>query len=236
MLNDPMGQAALDYLRGLKGLKINVRSNIAEDDFIPVDYLFRSFNQMPDIEQKALMLCHGDILDVGAGVGSHALYLQQKGANIDCIDTSPGCKIVANQRGIINYFNADFFNFESNKKYDTLLFMMNGIGLAGTLQNLDLFFQKTKQLLKKDGQVLLDSSDLRYLFVDEDSYLQPAANNYYGEVIYNMRYKKHKTNPFPWLFIDPQLLKQMAFQNGFVFEKLADGSHYDYLARLKLQH
>ncbi len=235
MQNDPMGQAALEYISGQRGLSIRVRSNIAEDDFIPVDYLFRSFDQMPEIEQKALMLCKGDVLDIGSGVGSHALYLQQKGLQVDCIDTSAGCKEVALQRGIKHFYLADFYQFETDKKYDTLLLMMNGIGLAGNLKNLDHFLQCLKKHLKPNGQILLDSSDLRYLFIDEDSYMMVPMENYYGEVIYTMKFKNHKTQPFPWLFIDPALLEDKATVNGFEFEKLIDGPHYDYLARLILK-
>nr|WP_321408852.1 class I SAM-dependent methyltransferase [uncultured Carboxylicivirga sp.] len=235
MQNDPMGQAALDYMSGKRELSIRVRSNIAEDDFIPVDYLFRSFNQMPEIEQKALMLCKGNVLDIGAGTGSHALYLQQKGLQVDCIDTSEGCKETALQRGVISYYQADFYQFETNKKYDTLLLMMNGIGLAGNLKNLDHFLQTLKKHLNPGGQVILDSSDLRYLFIDEDSYMMVPMENYYGEVIYTMKYKNHKTQPFPWLFIDPALLEDKAIENVFTFEKLFDGPHYDYLARLILK-
>ncbi|MCU4166653.1 class I SAM-dependent methyltransferase [Marinilabiliaceae bacterium A049] len=230
-----MGQAALDYMSGKRELSIRVRSNIAEDDFIPVDYLFRSFNQMPEIEQKALMLCKGYVLDIGAGTGSHALYLQQKGLQVDCIDTSEGCKEAALQRGVTSYYQADFYQFDTNNKYDTLLLMMNGIGLAGNLKNLDQFLQTLKKHLNPGGQVMLDSSDLRYLFIDEDSYMMVPMENYYGEVIYTMKYKNHKTQPFPWLFIDPALLEDKAIENGFTFEKLFDGPHYDYLAKLILK-
>ena len=235
MQNDPMGQAALDYMSGKRGLSIRVRSNIAEDDQIPVDYLFRTFNEMPEIEQKALMHCKGKILDIGAGVGCHALYLQQKGLEVDCLDTSAGCKEAALQKGVNSYYQVDFYEFDTNTKYDTLLLMMNGIGLAGTLKNLDHFLQTLKKHLKPGGQILLDSSDLRYLFIDEDSYMMVPMENYYGEVIYTMKYKQHKTNPFPWLFIDPALLEEKAIENGFDFIKLIDGPHYDYLAQLILK-
>ncbi|MCU4175022.1 class I SAM-dependent methyltransferase [Carboxylicivirga sp. N1Y90] len=234
MKNDPFGKAALDYLSGKKDNQILVKSDIAEDDFIPVNYLFRSFHQMPDIEQKALMLCKGRVLDIGAGVGSHALYLQNKGLAVDCIDTSIGCKQAALQRGVKNYVTSDFFEFESENKYDTLLLMMNGIGLAKTIDELPTFFAQVKKLLASGGQIILDSSDLRYLFMDEDSDIIPSDEEYYGEVSYSMSYEDQKSDQFKWLFIDAALLSQEAYKNGFSFEKIADGPHYDYLARLQL--
>ncbi len=229
-----MGKAALDYMQGKRNIKIKVHSNIAEDDFIPVDYLFRSHKQMPEIEQKALIHCKGKVLDVGAGVGSHALYLQQKGSDVVCIDTSKGCLEAAKQRGIKNYYQVDLFDFNTDHKYDTILLMMNGIGLVGTIDRLNTFFQKAKDLLAPGGQILLDSSDLRYLYIDEDSYLIPIGEKYYGEIIYTTEYDNIKSKPFPWLFIDENLLAEKARENSFSFEKLADGPHYDYLGRLEL--
>jgi len=231
---DPMGQAALDYLAGKRNIEIQVQSNIVEDDVIPIDYLFRSYSQMPVLEQKALMHCRGNVLDVGGGVGSHALELQNKGLNVTLLDNSNGCVQVAQQRGVKQVVIEDYYNFQPTVTYDTILMMMNGIGLAAAVEHLPVFFSKLKELLKEDGQVLLDSSDLRYLYLDEDSYCDVPEEQYYGEVMYTMAYKQNKTQAFEWLFIDPALLAQKAKENGFNFEKIADGSHYDYLAKLTL--
>lgn len=232
--SDPMGLAGLDYLQGEKNGKITVRSNIAEDDYIPVKYLFRTFHQMPELEQKALMLCRGKVLDIGSGVGSHTLYLQEKGLTIDCLDISPLNNQVASQRGVKHPITGDFFDFTTTEKYDTLLLLMNGIGIVGQINQLAKFFEKVKDLLAPGGQVLMDSSDLRYLYIDEDSYCIPLQDRYYGEVTYNMRYKKAKSTPFKWLFIDDSLMAQKCAENGFTFEKIADGDHYDYLAKLSI--
>jgi SAM-dependent methyltransferase len=232
--NDPLGQAALDYLSGKRGLEIKVQSNIVEDDVIPVDYLFRNYIQMPSLEQKALNHCSGKVLDIGGAVGSHALELQKKGVDITLIDTSYGCCQVARQRGVEKVLNEDFYAYEPTEKYDTLLLMMNGIGLAAAIEHLPVFFEKVKQLLKPGGKIILDSSDLRYLYIDEDSYCDAPEEQYYGEVMYTMAYKEHKTEPFEWLFIDPVLLATKSKENGFIFEKLADGEHYDYLTSLTL--
>ncbi len=231
---DPLGQAALDYLSGKRGLEINVQSNIVEDDVIPVDYLFRDYAQMPPLEQKALNHCVGKVLDVGGCVGSHALELQKKGVDVTLLDTSYGCCQVARQRGVKQVVNADFYAYEPSEQNDTLLLMMNGIGLAAAIEHLPVFFAQVKQLLKPGGQVILDSSDLRYLYIDEDSYCDVPEETYYGEVMYTMAYGQHETPAFEWLFIDPALLATKARENGFTFEKLADGEHYDYLTSLSL--
>ncbi|WP_430814703.1 class I SAM-dependent methyltransferase [Carboxylicivirga sp. RSCT41] len=232
--NDPLGQAALDYLSGKRGLEIKVQSNIVEDDVIPVDYLFRDYRHMPNLEQMALNHCSGKVLDIGGAVGSHALELQKKGVEVTLLDTSYGCCQVARQRGVRNVINEDFYTFEPAEKYDTLLLMMNGIGLAAAIDHLPVFFAKVKELLNEGGKLILDSSDLRYLYIDEDSYCEAPEEQYYGEVMYTMEYGTHKTAPFEWLFIDPVLLAQKAKENGFLFNKIADGEHYDYLTSLSL--
>ena len=209
--NDPMGLAAMDYLQGQRNGKILVRSNIAEDDYIPADYLFRTLDDMPQMEQTALDLCIGQTLDIGAGVGSHSLELKKKGLNVTSLDISPLNCQVAKARGLQNVLEADFYTLPTTTKYDTLLLLMNGIGIAGTLANLPFFLNKAKELLTPNGQILLDSSDLKYLYADEEGYLVPLGESYYGELTYTMRYKKAKCHPFKWLFIDADLLALVSY-------------------------
>jgi SAM-dependent methyltransferase len=233
--NDPIGAACLDYLSGNKSGKILVKSSLAEDDSIPVKYLFRKFYEMPELEQKALLICKGRVLDAGAGAGSHALYLQNKGVEVTAIDISPNACMAMQQRGIQQVENVDFFMFEPEEKFDTILLLMNGIGFVGKVDRFPLFFQKAKALLKPGGQIVLDSTDVKYLFDEEDTHhLLEEMNHYYGEIEYRMSYKKSMGDAFNWLFIDERLLHQLAMNNGFHFERLASGNHHDYLARLTL--
>ncbi|WP_068472828.1 class I SAM-dependent methyltransferase [Saccharicrinis aurantiacus] len=232
---DPLGTACLDYISGTKNAEIIVQSNITEDDILPVEYLFRPFNQMPDIEKKALTISKGKILDVGAGAGSHALYLQQINKDVTANEISENACRVMQQRGIKNIIHNDFFQLPTDTKYDTILMLMNGIGIAGDIDGLKIFFDKCKELLSPIGSVIIDSSDLRYLFEDDDgSMLINLNDNYYGEVAYKMKYKNTEGESFKWLFIDDESLKFHAKQNGFAIEKIADGPHYDYLAKLTL--
>ena len=234
--NDPIGLACLDYLSGNKSGKIAVKSSLAEDDSIPVKYLFRKFYEMPELEQKALLICKGRVLDAGAGAGSHALYLQNKGVDVTALDISPNASRAMQQRGIKQVENLDFFKFEPEEKFDTILLLMNGIGFVGKVDRFPLFFQKARTLLNPGGQIVLDSTDVKYLFEDEDTqHLPEEMNHYYGEIEYRMSYKKSMGDAFNWLFIDEWLLKQQAENNGFHFEKLATGNYHDYLARLSLE-
>ncbi|NPA36348.1 MAG: methyltransferase domain-containing protein [Chlorobi bacterium] len=238
---DPIGNAIMDYMNGIRNENITVSSDISEDDFIPVQYLFRTFSEMPEIEQKALLLCKGRTLDIGAGSGSHSLFLQEKGIDITALDISKlackCCKI----RGIKKVKNKDFFDLSFNEKYDTLLMLMNGIGFTGTLAGLDKFLTYARSLLTSGGQILLDSSDIRYMFEDEDEETQFEIFNspmapYYGEIEYIMTYKNIDGEPFKWLFIDPDTLKTIAENQGFKLKLLHKGNNNDFLAQLTIRH
>ncbi len=233
---DPLGAACLDYMLGEKSAQITVQSNIVEDDVLPVEYLFRGFKDMPDLEKKALTISTGKILDVGAGAGSHALYLQQNNKEVYANEISPAACDVMRQRGVKNIIQQDFYQLPEDVKYDTILMLMNGIGIAGDTGNLESFFTKVKQLLNPGGCLIVDSSDIRYLFEDDDGSLLINLNDdYYGEISYRMVYKDVKGKSFKWLFIDDELLKFYAEQSGLKMEKVAEGMHYDYLAKLSLK-
>ncbi len=234
--NDPLGTACLDYLSGEKEAEIIVQSNIVEDDVLPVEYLFRPFLQMPDLEKKALTMSTGKILDVGAGAGSHALYLQQSNKDVVANEISESACRVMQQRGVKNILNEDFYALSGKEKYDTILMLMNGAGIAGDIDNLSQFFKQCKNLLTTGGSVIIDSSDIRYLFEEDDgSILINLNDGYYGEITYKMKYKEVEGKSFKWLFIDDELLRLYAEKNGFAMEKIAEGHHYDYLAKLTVK-
>ena len=202
-----------------------------EDDVIPIKYLFRKRQDMPEVEQKALDHCRGKVLDVGCGAGSHALELQKnKELQVKAIDTSIGAVEVAHKRGVLNVACQDFFDIK-NEKFDTILMLMNGSGIIGKLENLNHFFHYCKTLLNTGGQVLMDSSDLIYLF-DEDF---EEADSYYGEFQYRISYKETSSDLFDWLFIDAELLKQKAELNDFNCQIILEGENHDYLACLTIK-
>lgn len=232
MNQDPFGLACLDYLKGNKNINIEVLSDLVEDDVIPVNHLFRDYSRMPKLEQKALQMCKGKVLDVGAGAGSHALWLQEQGIDVTALDTSSMACEVMKEREVKDVVLEDFFDFKRDR-YDTILMMMNGIGIVGTIDRLSEFFMKVKQLLKPNGQLVVDSSDLCYLFEDEETEEIPELmENYYGEVDYQMKYKNAVSEKFNWLFIDPKMFQMFAEENGFKFEMIYEGEHYEYLAKL----
>ena len=229
-----MGRAISDWFHTGKAGKLRVLSSMFYEDEIPVPTLFRSFNEMPVQEQKAIELCRGKVLDVGAGSGCHSIVLKERGIEATAIDISVLSVEVMRERGI-DARNVNFFDETFTEKFDTILLAMNGIGIVGKIERLPMFFRSIKRLLAPGGQVLLDSSDIRYVFMDEDGGMDiDLAAGYYGEIDYKMRYKNITGTPFDWLYIDFDTLQMYAEEHGFTCEKCIDGEHYDYLARLTL--
>lgn len=231
---DPMGAAIYDYFKNGKAGKLRVFSSQFEEDEIPVSELFRTYEHMPLLEQTALDMAQGKILDVGAGSGCHSLALKQMGKESVAIDISPLSVEVMQARGLdarlVNLFDTHFA-----ERFDTILMLMNGSGIIGKLKNMPDFCLKMKQLLAPGGCILLDSSDLRYLYEDEDgSYVLDLAADYYGEVDFQMQYKQIKGDSFDWLYVDFDTLSAYVSQYGFHAEIVAEGEHYDYLAKLWL--
>lgn len=229
---DPMGRAIFDYHKTGKAAKLRVFSSMFYEDEIPVDTLFRNFDEMPVQEKRAIELCRCRVLDAGAGSGCHSVLLMERGLEVVAIDISELSVEVMKQRGIdarvINFFDERF-----TEKFDTILLAMNGIGIVGKTERLGEFFRCAKRLLAPGGQILLDSSDIKYVFMDEDGSMEiNLAAGYYGEVDYKMRYKNTTGEPFDWLYIDFDTLSMYAEEHGFSCEKCIDGEHYDYLARI----
>ena len=233
---DPMGAAIADYFKWHKADRLRVFSSQFDEDEIPVEELFRTEKQMPLLERTALQMATGRILDVGAGSGCHSLALQEAGKEVHAIDISPLSVEVMKQRGVRSVSQTNLFNEHFADEYDTILMLMNGSGIIGKLENLPDFFRKMKLLLRPGGCVLMDSSNLSYLFEEEDgSIVIDLAGDYYGEVDFQMQYKNVKGDSFDWLYIDFQTLSLYAAENGFTAELVKEGTHYDYLAKLSRQ-
>ena len=233
---DPMGAAIAEYHRTGRASTLRVFSSQFDEDEIPVDQLFRTYDEMPNIEQQALKLAHGHILDVGAGSGCHALALQEMGKEVTAIDISELSVEVMSERGVKDPRTIDLYDERMAEQFDTILLLMNGSGIIGNTEGMERFFLRMKQLLAPGGCIYMDSSDLKYLFEDEDgSYVIDIAGDYYGLVDFQMQYRQIKGEPFDWLYIDFDTLSYYAKQYGFSAQIVCEGEHYDYLAKLWIE-
>lgn len=231
---DLFGQAILDYQTNNAPAPLITATSISDEDEMDVAYLFRPYDLMPKIEQKALQLAFGKVLDVGCGAGSHALSLQNdRNLDVTAVDISENAIKACELRGIQNVKVVDILDLESEVKFDTILLLMNGTGIFQTLAKVPVYLQKLKSLLHPGGQILIDSSDLIYMFDDdEDGGKWIPSNGYYGELTFTVQYKGETELPFPWLYMDYNTLQNAAFANGLQCKLISEGEHFDYLAQL----
>ena len=231
-MKDLMGRAIWDYFYQENPEDLQTETSISELDDLPVSYLFRNYKEMNALEKKALDLSFGKVLDVGAGAGSHSLYLQNK-RNLDvaALDISPKSIEICKARGVKNAVCEDFLKF-SNDKFDTILLLMNGTGIFQSLEHIDQYLQKLKNLISENGQILLDSTDILYMYdQDDDGGVLVPATGYYGELDYYVHYKGESELPMKWLYLDFNTLKNAAIANGFKIQKIKQLED-SYLAKL----
>lgn len=234
-MKDLMGRAIWDYFYQENPEDLQTETSISELDDLPVSYLFRNYKEMNALEQKALDLSFGKVLDVGAGAGSHSLYLQNKrNLEVTALDISPKSIEICKARGVKNAVCEDFLKF-SDSKFDTILLLMNGTGIFQSLKNLDQYLQKLKNLISENGQILLDSTDILYMYdQDDDGGVLVPATGYYGELDYYIHYKGESELPMKWLYLDFDTLKNAAIANGFKIQKIKQLDD-SYLAKLTVK-
>lgn len=230
-MKDLFGKALLDFQNGNYSEDIKTSTNISDEDVLPLPYLFRDYKDMPKLEQKALKLSKGSVLDVGCGSGSHSLYLQKMGFKVKAIDISKGAIEVSKQRGVLQ---TDLLNIlDERDTFDTILLLMNGTGIFQEVTQVSKYLSHLKSLLNPNGQILIDSSDIKYMYEDEDGgYWMDMNAGYYGELDYFLSYKGEKEAPMKWLYLDFETLKLACESIGLQCELVLEGAHFDYLARL----
>ena len=233
-MKDLMGRAIWDYYYQENSEDLQTETSISELDDLPVSYLFRDYQEMNALEKKALDLSFGKVLDVGSGAGSHSLYLQnERKLKVTALDISPKSVEICKARGVKNAICEDLLQF-SEKNFDTVLLLMNGTGIFQSLEHIDQYLQKLKSLVAENGQILIDSTDILYMYdQDEDGGVLVPATGYYGELDYYLHYKGESELPMKWLYLDFDTLENAAFANGFKIQKI-EQLEDSYLAQLTL--
>lgn len=234
-MKDLMGRAIWDYYYQENSEDLQTETSISELDDLPVSYLFRDYQEMNALEKKALDLSFGKVLDVGSGAGSHSLYLQnERKLEVTALDISPKSIEVCKARGVKNAICEDLLRF-SEKNFDTVLLLMNGTGIFQSLEHIDQYLQKLKSLVAENGQILIDSTDILYMYdQDQDGGVLVPATGYYGELDYYLHYKGESELPMKWLYLDFDTLENAAIANGFKIQKI-EQLEDSYLAQLTLK-
>lgn len=223
---DVFGQALSDYYFKREGI-LWLHNSYDEPEEMPVDVFFREEADMQELELLALDYCEGKILDVGAGVGCMALPLQNSGKEVTALELNPTACSLMKQRGVRRVINSNIFNYHDHS-YNTLLLMMNGIGLAGTVEGLRRFLKVAGNLLEPGGRIIFDSSDISYLY--EENVL--PADRYYGQISYRYEYNANLGPWFNWLYIDWHTMDRISAAEGWQFHLLYQDDNQQYLGAL----
>lgn len=231
-MSDVFGKAVLAHLNGHHKAEIKVKINDEKDDSIPTSTLFRSYEEMPDLEQIALSLAEGKILDLGAAAGCHSLYLKSKGYNVYSLEKSEGCCEAMMLQGLDKIIHQDLFELDLKEKFRTIYLLMNGIGMCGTLDNFGGFLKIMDRLLEPGGSIIADSSDLIYLYQNDDGSVSIPIHKYYGEIDFEISFDDQRET-FKWVYIDPEQLESLCDDHGWLVEFLGDDDRFHYLFRLQ---
>ena len=224
---DLPGKAIYDFYFKKSKDRLFVHDGFGPKVEMPLSVYFRPISKMPKLERKALELCSGKILDVGAGAGSHALELQTNDFDVFANEISPAACDVMKARGIENVICEDIFKYKG-EKFDTLLLLMNGIGLCSDLKGFEKFLIKAEELLNPNGRLIFDSCDVSYMFEG----IEKPGYYYFGEVKCRYEYQKQITDWFSWLYLDSEKMRELAFKNGWHSEIVFEDENDQYLAIL----
>lgn len=228
--HDVYGEALQDYYRNESlSTPLLLHSTYGDIEEMPVEVFFREEEDFPELELIALSLCDGKVLDIGAGVGTHSLYLRKKGFDVTALEISDRACALMQQRGVEQILHADFFKLQDGR-YGTLLLLMNGIGMVETLDGFRRFLHFAKNFLSENGQILFDTSDISYLY---EEYRIPLPDYYFGEIGYQYEYKEKKGAPFKWLYLDQETLIQIAHEENWVVQILYEDDNDQYLVRME---
>jgi len=234
----PLTAALRAFQAGDRGAAVTVRDSLGNREPLPASYFFRTMEERDDdpllqLERAALDACRGHVLDIGAGAGAHALALQERGVEVTALESDPGLVELLRERGVRRVVEGTPESLAGGERYDTLLLLMNGWGLAGTLAELPGFLDELGAILAPGGQVLADSTDLRPLLdPDGDEDWSSAEEEYPGDIGYRMEFGGLKGEPYTFLFLDPEALERVATEAGWAVEIVARNDEAGYLSRL----
>jgi len=231
----PLGTALLDYHHGVTDAVLVVESDLWEDEPTPVEAFYRPGGfELPPLEREALSLCRGRVLDLGAGAGRHALELQAAGCEVVALDPLEDAVEIMRDRGVADPRRGDLRSV-AGERFDTVLMLMNGLGIVGDLHGLGLLLEALPGVLSPGGRLVCDSADLAAVLRDESPEVLDGLtgrDRYLGEVEFSLRYRSMVGRPYPWLFVDPESLVIMAEAAGFDAAIAARGDRRSYLAVL----
>jgi SAM-dependent methyltransferase len=217
----PQGAAARDHFEGRRPAVVRVHSVGGGAEDVDAACFFRNPGQMDAWELRALQLCDGRVLDIGAGAGCHALALQEQRLDVVAVDTCPAFVEVMMARGVVDARCMAPSEVDDGP-FDRLLLLMHGLGIAGDADGLRWLLADAHRLVTADGMILLDSRD------PGEACDEPGL----GVAELRLEYAGEMGPPFPWLFAGAEALERIAADVGWGTEVVLQEADGRYLARL----
>ena len=206
-----LGLALKDYFNGSQNGDLLVESDRAATEAYQMASFFASYTKWNPIEQQAIDKCQGHVLDIGAGAGRHALELQARGLEVTAVEPDGELAKLCISRGLKHIVHSTWQHCNAlPTPPDTILLLMNGLGLAGYHDKLLYLARFCFSTLKPGGQVLADSSEILYL--------PPSPKLHRGndEIYFRFTYDGQFSEWFSWLFASPAFVKATFTKAGFI--------------------
>lgn len=228
--HDVIGKAMWLHCETAQEVVLPLTIDGEEDKPLVISHFFRDISDMPPLEYEALSRAFGRVLDVGAGAGCHTLALQQRGFDTTSVELSPMACRVLKFRGAQRVVNTDILDFHQSG-FDTVLLLMNGLGVARDEMGLEVLLAHLKTLLNPGGSILADSTRLNDW--DEHAVME-LSEGYFGEVTFRVT-NGSETDEFGWIYPDEHLLRAICEDLQLEFEVISYGDRGAFLCKMTLQ-
>jgi len=237
---DVFGQMLIDASAG-----IDVREIVEREDHflvsgLPVSRYLTSYKEWPLVQQKAITLAKGRVLDIGCGAGRHSLYLQENGFDVTGLDISPKAIQLCRERGLKKtvLMSIDRISI-SLGKFDTILLLENNFGLLENSAKAKRLLGKFYLATSETGRIIAQSSD-PYTSQDPDTLdyqkTNRANNRMSGQLKMRLRYRRLISSWFDYLLVSKGEMREILKGTGWKVRRFLEFDHWSYVAVIeKLQ-
>lgn len=213
--NDAFGMALYDYYYGNKDSPLyfvytdkKVKRNLHR--------YFRNGSQFSDLEKRLFEEARGEVLDIGCSTGYYIPFFRNAN-KVTGIDSSEYAIKLSYKNGVKGCKVANIFNYNPQKKFDTITLLENNLGIGGDLDGVRRLVGKIQGLLDENGKVLIIQKNIR-----------PRYKIYQVKQLY-----KGFTNEFKWIHLRLDLIKELFNDFGFTVDILDKNKRSQYLLEAK---